>query len=109
MTEKLSVTDEEFEQLRQKYGRVAKVSSPAGELVFRAPTPAEESAFQAARFGGSGHIGMAYRNLMVTLIVSPDAAKFQAVLKEWPALNINPRVTSALQVLRGEANEDEVK
>src|SRR5690348_5927241 len=109
MTEKLSVTDEQLKELQQKYGRVVKVPSPAGDLVFRAPTSAEESAFQAARFGGTGHAGMAWRNLMVTLVVSPEQPRFLEVLKEWPALNINPKLTDALRVLRGDANEDEVK
>lgn len=109
MTVKLVVTDVELEALRQQHGRVTRVASPAGDLVFRAPTAAEESAFQAARFGATGHAGMAWRNLMVTIVVSPDRQAFTAILAEWPALNINTKLTDALRVLRGEVNEDEVK
>ena len=103
------LTDDEFEALTAKYGRVARVNTPAGEIVFRAPTMPEENAFQAARFGGTGHIGMAWRNLMVTIVVRPDQAAFGQIMQQWPALNVNPAVTRALQVLRGEVNEDEVK
>ena len=106
---RLTVTDEQLEELKAKFGRVTSVSSPAGDLVFRAPTAPEESAFQAARFGSVGHPGMAWRNLMVTLIVSPSQPEFVNVLSQWPALNINSRITDALRVLRGEVNEDEVK
>lgn len=107
--QKLTLTDDEFEALKAKHGRVTRVATPAGDIAFRAPTMAEENAFQASRFGGQGHSGMAWRNLMVTIVVFPDQPTFQKVLAEWPALNINTRVTSALQVLRGEVNEDEVK
>ena len=103
------LTDEEYEALKAKYGRCTRVMTPAGELVFRAPSSAEENAFQMARFGGTGHIGMAWRNLQATIVVRPDLARFTQIVATWPAININPAVTRALMILRGEVNEDEVK
>jgi hypothetical protein len=103
------LTDERFEELKQKYGRVTRVQTPMGDLVFRAPSLAEENAFQAARFGTTGHIGIAWRNLMVTLIVYPDQPVFVQLMQSYPAINLNQNITRALHVLRGEVNEDEVK
>jgi hypothetical protein len=107
MAEKL--TDQQLDELRQKHGRVARVDTTAGEFVFRAPNMAEENAFQAARFGTMGHVGIAWRNLMVTIVVYPEPPVFSQIMQQWPALNLNRAITSALQVLRGEVNEDEAK
>lgn len=109
MTEKLTVSEEQLTDLRAKHGRVIVAHTPAGDIVFRAPTVAEEQAFQASYYGSSQHAGLAYRNLMVTLVVSPEPLAFQAVIKDWPALNMNRNVLAALKVVRGEVNEEEVK
>lgn len=107
--DRLTVTDEQLEALRVKHGRIAKVNSPAGDLVFRAPTAAEESGFQAALFGSTLHPGAAWKNLMVTTAVFPDQATFQQVMQAWPGMNLNKTVTNAIKVLRGEVNDDEAK
>lgn len=110
--DRLTVTEEQLNELRNKYGRVIVAKTPAGDIVFRAPSVAEEQAFQSSYYGSSMHAGLAYRNLMVTLVVSPSTGAepaFQNVLKEWPALNMNRNVLAALKIVRGEVSEEEVK
>ena len=109
MSEKLTVTEEQLETLRAQHGRVARVDTPAGHVVFRAPKAPEENMFQTMLFSDKGHAGQAWRTLMVTCVVSPDPKAFMAILESWPGLNLNKNVMNALRVLRGEVNEDEVK
>lgn len=103
--------DEELEILKGKFSRVVRVNTPAGHLAFRAPSFAEENAFQKARFSDSKDVipAMAWRNLMATIVVFPDAPTFAKIQQDWPALNLNQDVIRALQVLRGEVTEEEGK
>jgi hypothetical protein len=60
-------------------------------------------------FGSSMHAGMAWRNLLVMLVVHPEPTRFRALLDQWPGLSMNPRVIRALKLIRGEADEEEGK
>jgi hypothetical protein len=106
------LTDEQFKAIEDKHQgvRLRRVLSAAGELVIRSPTTAEESAFQQAYYGGgSQHAGLAWRNLLVMLVVHPEPIVFQAALKEWTGLAVNPRIIRELKLIRGEADEEEGK
>lgn len=107
------LSDEDYEAIQTKNpgARLRRVVTPAGELVLRVPTSAEESAFQMCIFGDMPgmHRGIAWRNLLVATTVYPDNALLQQWLKNWPALNMNPDVIYALKAIRGEVLEEEGK
>jgi hypothetical protein len=109
MTERL--TEEQYQAIVEKHPgvRLKRVLSPAGELVIRAPTSVEESTYQSMLFGSSMHTGLAFRNLLVMITVHPEPVKFQAALKEWPGLPLNPRIVREVKLIRGEADEEEGK
>jgi hypothetical protein len=105
------LTDQQWESIQDANQgvRLRRVRTAAGEIVLRAPSAAEEQAFQSMYFGSSMHAGMAWRNLLVMCTVHPDKLAMQAALAQWPGLAMNPRIIRELKLIRGEADEEEGK